>query len=82
MALKSVLLLLAAVALVESALPSVIRIAAVFDDDQDAKHELAFRYKTLSMVDMGQSIGDDINMLFIICRSVCLFHVGQYQNFH
>ena len=52
MALTSVLLLLAAVALVESALPSVIRIAAVFDDDQDAKHELAFRYKTLSMVDM------------------------------
>ena len=37
-----VLTLLAAVA-VECALPSVIRIAAVFDDDQDAKHELAFR---------------------------------------
>ena len=32
-----------AAAAVESALPSVIRIAAVFDDDQDAKHELAFR---------------------------------------
>ena len=58
MALKSVLLLLAAVALVESALPSVIRIAAVFDDDQDAKHELAFRYITPSMVDMGHSIRD------------------------
>ena len=41
--LAIVLPLLAAVALVESALPSVIRIAAVFDDDQDAKHELAFR---------------------------------------
>ena len=69
--------------MVESALPSVIRIAAVFDDDQDAKHELAFRYKTLSMVDMGQSTRDDIDMLFIICRSVCVvFHVEQYQNFY
>ena len=43
-AFAAVLSLLAAAG-VEGILPSVIRIAAVFDDDQDAKHELAFRQR-------------------------------------
>ena len=45
-AFAAVLSLLAAAGVeVEGILPSVIRIAAVFDDDQDAKHELAFRQR-------------------------------------
>ena len=44
LATVAVLALLALVAVVECAPPSVIRIAAVFGDDQDAKHELAFRF--------------------------------------